>query len=75
MDSAVTQGFSPIQLAVERVILKVAIHHHCDVIISNRLGALFSSKRWRMGKSIRSGGGTKAQNVKEQWKHSKWKIE
>ena len=60
---------------MERVIAKAFIHYYCDLIITDILRAMLSSKLWRMGKAIYSGGGMKSHNLKEQWKHTKWKIE
>ena len=74
IDDTLIQKFSPKQLAVERVITKVFVHYNCDVIITDRLRAMFSSKLWRMGKAIRGGGGTKLHNLKKWWKLTKWKI-
>jgi len=45
-------------LLIERVIVKLFHHHHCDVLITDRLRALFASKLARMGKAIQSAGGT-----------------
>lgn len=75
IDDSLAQKLSPKQLAVERVIMKIFVHHRCDVIITDRLRAMFSSKLWRMGQAIRGGGGTKSYNLKERWKLTKWKIE
>ena len=66
---------SPKQLSVERVIVKSFVHYQCDVIITDRIRALFSSKLWRMAKAIRNGGGTKSTLLKEKWRLTKWKIE
>ena len=60
---------------MERVIIKVFDHYHCDVIVTDRLRAMFSSKLWRMGQAIRSRSGIKSHNLKERWKLTKWKIE
>ena len=59
IDDALIQKFSPKQLAVERVIVKVFVHYRCNVIITDRLKAMFTSKLWRMGQAIRGGGSTK----------------
>ena len=45
-------SFSFSQLCTERVIVKLFSHYKCDVVITNRLRSLFSSKLTRMGKLI-----------------------
>jgi len=75
IDKTLTQNFSPKQLSVERIIVKTFVLYQCDVIITDRIRAMFSSKLWRMGKAIRSGGGTKSDSLKEKWRLMKWKIE
>ena len=75
LDKRLTQNLSPKQLSVERVIVKGFVHYQCDVIITDRIRALFSSKLWRMAKAIQNGGGTKSTLLKEKWKLTKWKIE
>ena len=65
----------PSQAAVERVIVKVFHHCHCDVIITNRLRSLFTLKLWRMGKNIQGLGGTARNKMYDKWKDSKWVIE
>jgi len=42
----------PSQAALERFIVKVFCHCHCDVIITNHLRSLFTLKLWRLGKTI-----------------------
>ena len=63
------------QLSVERVIAKVFTRYHCDVIISDRLRSLFTSKLWRMGKSIQGLGGTGRANKISKWKDTSWTVE
>ena len=49
--------------------------YHCDVIITDRLQSLFTSKLWRMGKSLQALGGTgRAKQIKK-WKDTKWTVE
>ena len=67
LDKRLTQNLSPKQLSVERVIVKGFVHYQCDVIITDRIRAPFSSKLWRMAKAIRNGGGTKSTLLKEKW--------
>jgi len=44
---------------IERVIVKLFNHYHCDVQVTDRLRALFASfKLARVGKAIQSVGGT-----------------
>ena len=63
------------QLCIERVIVKVFNRYHCDVIITDRLRSLFTSKLWRMGKSLQALGGTgRAKQIKK-WKDTKWTVE
>ena len=40
------------RLAIERVIAKVFAKYQCDVIVTDRLRSLFTSKLYRMGKAI-----------------------
>ena len=75
IDKTLTQNFSPKQLSVERIIVKTFVLYRCDVIITDRIRAMFSSKLWRMGKAIRSFGGAKSNSLKEKWRLTKWKVE
>ena len=72
---SITETFTPKQLAVERVIVKVFLQYRCDAIITDRLRAMFTSKLWRMSQGIRRGGGRRSHAVIERWKLTKWKIE
>ena len=63
------------QLLVERVIAKVFTRCHCDVVITDRLRSLFTSKLWRMGKALQALGGTGRARQLQKWKDTKWSIE
>ncbi len=63
------------QLAVERVITKVFTHYHCDVVITDRLRSMFTSKLWRMGRALQSKGGRGREKIINKWRHSNWSIE
>ena len=63
------------QLSIERIISKVFTHYHCDVIITDRLRSLFTSKLWRMGKAFQSLGGTGRARQLKKWKDTAWMIE
>ena len=63
------------QLLIERVICKTFTHHHCDVIISDRLRSLFTNKMFRMGRTINVLGGRGRANQIEKWKETDWTIE
>lgn len=63
------------QLLVERVITKVFTQYHCDVVITDRLRSLFTSKLWRMGKALQALGGTGRARQIQKWKDTKWPIE
>ena len=66
---------SPSQIVVERVITKVFRHHHCEVVITDRVRSLFTLKLWRMGKAINGLGGTARKKKYEQWRESTWVVE
>ena len=68
-------SLSPSEAAVERVIIKVFRHHHCDVVITDRLRSLFTLKLWRMGKAIQGLGGTARKKKYDQWRASTWVVE
>ena len=52
------KSLCPSQVAVERIIVKVFCHFHCDVVITDRLSSLFMLKLWRMGNAIQGLGVT-----------------
>lgn len=60
------------RLAVERVIAKTFTHYQCDVIVTDRVQTLFTSKLYRMGKLLQSLGRAK---VLEKWKETTWTLE
>lgn len=63
------------QLSVERIISKVFTHYHCDIVITDRLRSLFTSKLWRMGKALQSLGGTGRARQLKKWKDTAWIVE
>ena len=67
--------FSFNQLCIERVITKLFSHYKCDVVITDRLRSLFTSKLTRMGKAIQGQGGPGRQKLLNKWKDSKWILE
>ena len=54
--------------------MKLFNHYHCDVLITDRLRALFTSKLARMGKAIQSVGGTGCAKLLDNWKETKWLL-
>ena len=63
------------QLLIERVICKTFTHHHCDVIINDRLRSLFTNKMFRMGRTINALGGRGRTNQIEKWQTTNWTIQ
>lgn len=63
------------RLAIERVIAKVFAKYQCDVIVTDRLRSLFTSKLYRMGKAIQSAGGTGRARLIKKWKETTWTID
>ena len=55
-------SFSVNQLCTERVIVKLFTHYKCDIVITDRLRSLFTSKLTRMGKAIQTQGGPAHEN-------------
>ena len=62
------------QLLVERVICKTFAHHHCDVVITDRIRSLITNKLSRMGKAMHNMGGRGRENQIHKWKMTKWTI-
>ena len=62
------------QLLVERVICKTFAHHHCDVVITDRIRFLFASKLSRIGKAMYNMGGRGREKQIQKWKVTKWTI-
>ena len=69
------KSLCPSRAAIERVIIKVFRHSHCDVVITDRLRSLFSLKLWRMGNAIQGLGGLAWKRQYDKWKDLKWLIE
>ena len=59
---------TPCQLALERLIVKIFNKYRCDVIITDRVRTLFSSKLWRMGKALQGLGGTGRSKLLHRWR-------
>jgi len=59
----------------ERVIAKTFTHYRCDVIVTDRVRTLFTSKLYRMGKLLQSLGGSGRAKVLEKWKETTWMLE
>ena len=61
------------QLLVKRVICKTFFaHYHCDVVITDCIRFLFTSKLSRMGKAMYNMGGR--ENQIQKWKVTEWTI-
>ena len=75
LDSELVKSLSPKQLAIKHVMAKVFVTYYCDVIITDRLRALFKAELWRMGKQLQTLGGTGQANLLEKWRLTKWKLE
>ena len=54
---------------------KLFIHYHCNVVITDRLRSIFSSKLMRMGKAMQTRGGKERTKLLTKWKESKWVLE
>ena len=65
---------SSCQLAVKRVIVKLFMHHKCNMVITDRLRSIFTMKLWRMEKLICSLGGKARSQLYTKWAQSKWTI-
>ena len=46
--------------------------YRCDVMITDRVRALFSSKLWRMGKALQGLGGTGRSQLLHKCRQSQW---
>ena len=69
------QKFSEKQLVIERVMVELFKHYHLDVLITERLRNMFSSKLNRMGKALQTAGGTGRGKLLNNWKQTKWLLE
>ena len=56
VDSSLEKSFSSNQLCTERVMAKLFMHYHCNVVITDSLRSIFSSKLMRMGKAMQTCG-------------------
>ena len=54
VDSSLEKSFNSNQLCTERVMVKLFTHYHCNVVITDRLRSIFSSKLMRMGKAMQT---------------------
>lgn len=75
VDLSVELLLSSDRLAVERVIAKTFTHYQCDVIVTDLVRTLFTSKLYRMGKLLQSLGGSGHAKVLEKWKETTWTLE
>jgi len=75
VEDSLLQQITSNQVPVERVIVKIFTKYRCDVVITDRLWTLFTSKLWRMGKSLQRFGGTGRRNLVEKWKKIEWTVE
>ena len=75
VDLPVELCLSSDQLAIERVIAKTFTRYQFNVIVMDRLRALFMSKLYRMGKHLQSLGGRGRMKVMEKWKETTWTLE
>ena len=55
--------------------VKLFTHYHCNVVVTDRLRSIFSSKLTRMGKAIQARGGKERTKLLNKWKESKWVLE
>jgi len=75
IDFSIEQSFSLNQLFIERVIVKLFNHYHCDAVITDRIQSVFTSKLTRMGKAIQALGGKEHMKLQSKWKETKWLLE
>ena len=75
VDSSLEKSFSSNQLCTERVMARLFMHYHCNVVITDRLRSMFSSKLMRMGKAMQTHGGKERTKLLTKWKESKWVLE
>ena len=57
VDSSLEKSFSSNQLCTKRVMVKLFMHYHCNVVITDRLRSILLSKLMRMGKAMQTRGG------------------
>ena len=69
-----TDGMTPSQLAVERVITKVINHYSITLDITDKIRITFKSKLWRMRKKLSSTGGKKRKQLLCSWKEGKGSV-
>ena len=66
---------APKERAINMVIIKLFTKFCCNVRISNRLRSLFSSKLYRMGKTLYSLGGSQGKTkTLTKWKETNWVV-
>lgn len=75
IDKSVEESLSLNQLFIERVIVKLFNHYHCDAKITDRVRSVFMSKLTRMGKAIQILGGKERLKLQNKWKETKWLLE
>ena len=61
-------GLSPVQLALERVIVKIFNHYNIPLQITDTICAAFKSKLWRLGRGLAKLGGNKRSQQLQRWK-------
>ena len=61
-------GLSPVQLALERVIVKIFNHYNIPLQITDTICAAFKSKLWRLGRGLVKLGGNKHSQQLQRWK-------
>ena len=72
---SIVESLSLNQLFVERVIVKLFNHYHCDAMITDRIRSVFTSKLARIGKAIQALGGKEHVKLRNKWKETKWLLE
>ena len=72
IDKSVEESFGFKQVVIERVIVKLFNHYRCDVVITDRLRSVFTSKLKRMRKAIQVLGGKERVQMQSKWKETKW---
>ena len=75
IDESIVESLSLNQLFVERVIVKLFNHYHCDAMITDRIRSVFTSKLARIGKAIQALGGKERVKLQNKWKETKWLLE
>lgn len=68
------ENLTPVQLLIERVIMKVFNHYSIPLNVADSVRTTFRSKLWRMGKKLSTLGGTNREEQLRRWKASIWSL-